>query len=180
MLIASALAGVLIATGPASASAPSTDTARNGALVSHQSDDGWMPVNYQPYDVPAGNRCDFPVHVDFIRDEVMYKVLETYPDGSPKREAYTGDLIIRYTNKDTGVSHDGDASGDAVIDYFQDGSQTWYVRGPVSVGVGEDNGNIPRGIWIIDGVFKLEFSPEFDKTLTMYKGTKHNICEEID
>jgi hypothetical protein len=140
---------------------------------------GWTPSPSQPYDQPAGARCDFPIHVQPIRDEVQFKVLATYPDGSSKQEIYAGALVLRITNTNTGAFYDADASGTAVIDYGTDGSMTWYVIGPVLIGFKAGGGTLPRGLWVIDGVFRLAFSPTGFKTLTMVTGHTDNVCDHL-
>lgn len=141
---------------------------------------GWEPAPSAPWDVAAGVRCDFAIHGEPVVDEVQKLLLQQYPDGTPKRELYSGDLVVRITNVETGASTDADASGDAVIEYRPDGTMSrWYVRGPVLVGVGEDGGNLPRGMWIVDGVFTIDFTPEGKKNITMVHGTTTDMCAEI-
>ena len=52
--------------------------------------------------------------------------------------------------------------------------------GPVLLGFREGGGNLPRGLWVVDGVFTVEFSPTFVKTVTMIHGTEHNVCTDLD
>ncbi|MFE9655111.1 hypothetical protein [Micromonospora sp. NPDC006431] len=141
---------------------------------------GWVPAPQQPFDQPAGARCDFPIHVEAVMDEVRKKVLAEFPDGSPRREMYQGALLTKVTNTATGVSTLVDAGGMAMVEYATDGSMTWYVTGPVLFGFGENGGNLPRGAWLIDGQFVVEFSPTNHKTLTMVHGTTHNVCMDLD
>ena len=44
---------------------------------------GWFPVPTPPFDTPSGVLCDAPIHVDLPVDEVVERILTTYPDGSP-------------------------------------------------------------------------------------------------
>jgi hypothetical protein len=166
---ASAAAVLLIAT-PASA-APRTD------------DGGWIPAPSGPFDQAAGVTCDFPLHGEPIVDEVKMRVLATYPDGSSKREIYDGALIMRVTNTSTGASVDADASGTAVIDYKPGGSfaqsSTWQVAGPVLVGFREGGGNLPRGMYILDGIFTLKFSDTGFKTVKFQVGGADNLCDDL-
>jgi hypothetical protein len=141
---------------------------------------GWEPAPSTPWDVPAGARCDVPVHGEPVVDEVVRRVLAVGPDGSPKRVVYKGDLVVRLTNTDSGAFHDADASGTAVVDHRADGSQTWRVRGPVLVGVGENGGNLPRGLYLVDGVYTLHIGSTGYKTVTMAHGTVDALCSRID
>lgn len=183
LVIASAAIGSLVcAAAPAAATsvaAPSPHPTIDIAPTHAPSSD-WEPAPSAPWEVPAGVRCDFPISGVPVVDEVKKLTLQSYPDGTPKRELYTGALVIRITNLDTGAQTDADASGDAVIEYRPDGSMSrWYVRGPVLVGVGEDGGNLPRGMWIVDGIFTIDFTTDGKKNIHMVQGTKHNVCDDI-
>ncbi|MGC4895023.1 hypothetical protein [Micromonospora sp. DT31] len=48
---------------------------------------------------------------------------------------------------------------------------------------GTPAGRARRGaarLWIVDGQFRVEFSPTYDKTITMLHGTTHNLCTDVD
>lgn len=165
---AAALATALLGTVPASA-----DTGRAAA-------GGWEPAPTPPYDVPAGARCDFPLHTEPVVDDVVRQVLATHPDGSAAKVAYKGDLVVRVTNSATGAFHDADAGGSAIVEYRTDGSQRWYAVGPVLAGVGENGGNLPRGMHLLDGVYTLSISADGYKTLHMVHGSTDDICSHID
>ncbi|MGW0666786.1 hypothetical protein [Streptomyces sp. NPDC002746] len=164
-------AALLTAASPASASTPAVSGSGTGT--------GWEPAPTAPFDAAAGARCDFPVHGEPVVDEVVQKVLATHRDGSPSEIAYRGALVIRLTNTDTGAFHDADASGSALVDYHADGSQRWHAVGPVLAGIGEDNGNLPRGEQLIDGVYTLDISATGYKTLHMIHGSTDDICARI-
>jgi hypothetical protein len=141
---------------------------------------GWLRVPQAAFDLPAGSRCDFAIHSKPVLDEVRKLVLATYPDGSPERELYMGDLVLEVTNTETGAVTYADASGTTMIEYGTDRSMTWYVTGPVLLGFAANAGTLPRGLWIVDGQFVVEFSPTFYKTITMVHGTTHNVCTDLD
>ncbi|MCW3841643.1 hypothetical protein ONA70_16200 [Micromonospora yasonensis] len=162
-------AAALVAAGPAPASAASVDIAPGA----------WEPAPQAPFELPAGARCDFAVRMQPIVDEVRGLTVSTYPDGSPERVLYQGPLIGRLTNLETGATTTADASGSARVEYGTDGSMTWYVTGPVLVGFRENGGNLPKGLYIIDGEYILAFSPNGVKTLTMRHGTVHDLCTEL-
>jgi hypothetical protein len=145
---------------------------------------GWVPAPTGPFDLPAGARCDFQVHSEPIVDEVRTRVLATYPDGSTKREAYVGDLVVRLTNTATGASVDVDLSGSALVEY-QPGAtlttnSTWYAVGPAMFGFREGGGDHPRGLWVFDGVYSVAFDANSFKTVTVYHGTEREMCAELD
>ena len=143
----------------------------------------WVPAPSASWDVAAGARCDFPVHAEPVVDEVKTKVLDRYPDGSTKREAYVGDLVLAVTNTDSGESLDADLSGSALVEYTPGGTltsnSTWYVVGPALFGFREDGGNRPRGIWVFDGFYKVAFDAAGFKTVTLFHGTERDLCTEL-
>ncbi|WP_406388063.1 hypothetical protein [Streptomyces sp. NBC_00887] len=169
LAIGSILATTLLGATPAHATG-----AEHSGL---QHDLGWEPAPSAPWDVAAGHRCDFAIHGEPVVDEVVQRVLARYPDGSPKSVAYRGDLVVRVTNKVSDVFYDADASGSAIVEYRADGSQFWSVLGPVLVGVGE--GNLDRGMYVVDGVYTLAISASGHKTVTMAHGSTTDICERI-
>lgn len=141
---------------------------------------GWMPAPTTPWSRPAGVLCDFGIHVEPIVDEVRRRVLATYPDGSVRRDAWTGALILRVTNDDTGASTDVDAGGDATIGYRPGGAidlnSTWHAAGPAVFGFREGRGNRPRGLYRFDGLYRVEFDATGYKTVTVHAGTETEIC----
>ncbi|KAK1177369.1 hypothetical protein B7755_003865 [Streptomyces sp. NBS 14/10] len=167
-----ALAAVLVGATPASAATHPSSSSSSGS--------GWEPAPQAPFDTAAGARCDFPVHGEPIVDEVVQRVLDTYPDGAPKRVEYKGDLIVRVINTDTGAFWDADAGGRAVVDHRADGSELWSVVGPVLFGFAENGGTLARGLYIVDGVYTMDISPTRYKTLTMLHGTTDPLCARID
>lgn len=150
------------------------------AAPTHGTTPGWEPAPSAPWDVAAGLRCDFAVHGEPVVDEVVRRVLSRHADGSPRDVAYKGDLVIRVTNTESGAHWDADASGSALVRYGTDGSQSWKVLGPVLVGVGEGKGNLPRGLYIVDGVYAMTISPDGYKSVTMVHGSRTDICAQID
>jgi hypothetical protein len=140
---------------------------------------GWTPAPSAPFAQAAGVTCDFAITADPVEDEVVTKVLQRYPDGTIHRDAFKGALVVRVTNTATGDSYDADASGSAVVDHATDGTQTWYVLGPVLLSVRDGQGNLPRGLWIVDGVYQLVISATGYRTVTMIHGHLDNVCDHL-
>lgn len=175
-LVLLAVGPLLLAGGPAAAQ-PAVAPAATSVSVAH--DAGWEPVPSEPWELEAGERCDFPVSGEPIVDEVVRRVLETHPDGTPKRAVYKGDLVVQVTHGETGDSHDADVSGTAVVDYGTDGAQSWSVVGPVLVGVGEGGGNLPRGLYVVDGVYTMSISPDGHKDVDLTHATYDDLCDSV-
>ncbi|GLI00471.1 hypothetical protein Pa4123_57470 [Phytohabitans aurantiacus] len=144
---------------------------------------GWVPAPSSPWEVPAGARCDFPVRAEPVVDEVRTRVFERYPDGSTKREAYVGDLVLKVTNVASGASVEVDLSGSAMVKIAQGGTvvsdSVWAVVGPALFGFREGGGNRPRGIYVFDGLYTIAFDAASYKTVTMYHGTERELCAEL-
>jgi hypothetical protein len=138
-----------------------------------------VPAPTPPFEQPAGLTCDVPIRVEPIVDEVVTKVLQRYPDSSIRWDAYKGPLIVRVTNLATGRHHDADISGSALVEHTTDGAETWNVVGPVLLGVREGGGTIPRGLWVIDGVYRLHIAADGYRTVTMVHGTRDNVCDHL-
>lgn len=144
-------------------------------------DAGWRPVTYPPVDYPAGERCDFAFRTEPLLDEVMVKTVATYPDGSPETELYKGALIVRITNLDTGATYDADAGGRSIVRYGPDGGHVYYATGPFLLGFEEGQGNLPRGEYVVDGVYTVEITAADQRTVTWKEGTKKltDVCDKI-
>lgn len=174
------LGAVPAAASPAESPAPGVRAGNAPATSAEEGTvRGWEPSPSAPWDVPAGARCDFPVHGEPVVDEVEQLVIARHPDGSPATVAYRGDLVVRLTNTETGASHDADASGRALVEYGRDGSQHWYVLGPVLVGFAEGGGNVERGLYLVDGVYTLDIDADGDKRLDMVHGSTTDLCAQI-
>ncbi|WP_203771531.1 hypothetical protein [Paractinoplanes deccanensis] len=140
---------------------------------------GWVPAPTPPFSQAAGLTCDFAFRAEPVVDEVVTKVLRRYPDGSIHWDAYKGALVVRVTNSGNGRSYDADVSGSALVEHHADGSETWNVVGPVLLGVREGGGNIPRGLWVIDGVYRLRIAADGYRTVTMVRGSRDNVCDHL-
>ncbi|MFF5900242.1 hypothetical protein ACFY8O_30580 [Streptomyces argenteolus] len=87
--------------------------------------------------------------------------------------------MVRIVNSETGASYDADASGRAVVEIRPDRSQSWYVVGPILAGFGEGGGNVPRGLYTVDGAYTLELSTTGYKTLKLIHGTSDPLCSKV-
>ncbi|EST38802.1 hypothetical protein N566_05490 [Streptomycetaceae bacterium MP113-05] len=186
-VLALALSAVLLVTVPASASpagasgtAPGAVYADTGLRNGGRSGGGWEPAPSAPWNMPAGARCDFAVHGEAVVDEVVQRVLQTHPDGSPKLVAYQGALVVRVTNIATGAYHDADAGGAALVEYRLDGSQFWHVLGPVLVGFAPHKGNMPRGLYIVDGAYVIDIGADGYKRVEIAQATTTDLCALVD
>jgi hypothetical protein len=162
------------------AAAPAGATIGAARATEARDHNPWVPLPSAPFDLAAGDYCAFPVHGDPIVDRVRVKTIARYPDGSPKRQLATGALMFRMTNTATGASTIADAGGSAIFELFPDGSRTWHVIGPVLAAFKDGAANIPRGVWTINGLYDVHFSPTGFKTVTLFHGSVHDVCADLD
>ena len=171
-VVLAALIATLAASSPALAGAGTGDGG-------HPVDRPWVRFPSAPFDLAGGVYCAFPVHADPTVDEVFVKTIEEYADGTPKRQLAAGPLKFRMTNTVTGRSTVVDAGGSAVFDLFRDGSRTWHVIGPVLASFKDGSSNIGRGVWTINGIYTVHFSPTNFKTVTIIIGGIHDVCADL-
>ncbi len=165
ILVLTLVATLVVAASPASAA-----TTSNG---------GWVPAPTPPFDIPAGEVCDFPIHGEPVVDKVMSKVLATYPDGSTKVELAKGPLILRITNVDNGRTHLENGSGTGLFRFATDGTFTVDVVGPLLIGFRAGLSNVPRGFYELNGVYRIAFGTDGFRTLTLAHGTIRNVCGDF-
>ncbi|MGL5910700.1 MAG: hypothetical protein ACRCZP_11905 [Phycicoccus sp.] len=170
-VITPAVALAALLAGPTTASAGPT---------SDRGDDqpGWERLVAAPFTSPAGDLCPFELRSEPVFDEVYTRITKTYPDGSPKRQEYSGPLVVRLTNTASGESVQRDLSGRAVATYAPDGSFEFRIQGPAAVGFRADRGDsLPTGYYVLRGVHVVSFAA--DGTLTVDRGAEENVCRTL-
>jgi hypothetical protein len=173
-ITAAVMAALAVAAAPAGASAGNPEPASNTAAGG-----GWIPIPIPPLDAPAGLLCDFAVHYDVIVNEARLKVLQTYADGTPKRDISLGAVFLRVSNAETGSSTVVDTSDTAVTEHGTDGSRDILAVGPVVVLVRAGTSNLARGFYAIDGVTRVAISPTGFKNVTLVHASIHNVCDDL-
>ena len=172
------LAGTGI-TATAAQAAPVEQSPSVAAVSAHGESD-WVPVPVPPFERAAGVVCDFAVKGIPIVADLQKRTLSTYPDGTVRSELWVGPLIYDVTNESTGTHATLDGSAWAVIVYNLDGSSTWHLHGPLGLSVAAGMGNLPRGLYQVDGPsYTLELSPTGFRTLNLRHGSVKNICPRL-
>jgi len=164
------------------AAAPATAETEAGSSTAPAipADAKWKPYRSAPFTTTAGQLCAFPISSEPVRDEERVAVLHTFPDGSPREEVYMGDLMVRFTNLDTGKSVEQDLSGMMFVEYGADGSYTLTTIGPVGVGF-QPKDNYPTGMYTLDGYHVVFTAPgRTYREIQVDHGTEHNICTDLD
>jgi hypothetical protein len=178
---------VLVAAATVLAGAGTTATAAhavpieptsNAALSAEtRSGSGWVSVPVPPFERAAGVVCDFAVKGVPIVADIKKRTLQTNPDGTVRVELGVGPLIYHVTNESNGHQTELDGSASGIIVHNPDGSQKWYLHGPLGVAVPAGMGNLPRGLYQIDGpAYTLTISATGYKTLDLRRGSVENIC----
>jgi hypothetical protein len=140
---------------------------------------GWERAPQPPFEVPAGALCPFSLRFEPVKDEVLTKVLSAWPDGSPRDQVYTGTLFGRFTNVDSGSSIVRNLSGNALVHWGEGGSSaTWEYAGPVAVAF-PLGGPLAPGMYVVDGLFVIEYAPDGTITLPVHHGTEENLCTTL-
>lgn len=152
----------------------------SGGTASAEEQSDWIPYHQPDITSPAGRSCDFEVYEHVLRDHERYRVAETYPDGSTKREEWTGLLVMRFTNTETGESVVRNLTGRGDYVYGQDGS--WELRnvgGHFAAGLhpGDDPG--PGIYWVSGSGYVVAQDASGHRTLTEGNGRMENLCETL-
>jgi hypothetical protein len=142
----------------------------------------WVRFPQVGFERGAGENCAFALRLEIVEDEVMSKVVQRFPSGSIERQLAAGKLITRVVNLSSGASTLVDAGGSAVFEYNEDGTfKSWFVVGPIIALPREGVSNLGRGVWGLDGIYKLEFRPgPFIQFTGIHHFTKHDVCADID
>lgn len=177
-LLAGALAAFLLV---AVSGTPAVAAAKSGpvAVTAAASGHGWVPAPSAPWDRAAGAVCDFPVHGQSLVDKVKQLVIQTYPDGTTKLDAFKGALVVRLTNTSNGRHYDANAGGTVIVDHHVDGSVSWHAVGPVLARIAEGRSNLPRGLYILNGIYRLDISATGFITVAFVTGSADNVCSQL-
>jgi hypothetical protein len=155
------IAGLLLVTIPASAAAPSP----------------WSPLTTASFELPAGARCDFALRGDVLEGKERIRTLESYPDGSPRVQEIVGQLVVRYTNVETGESVDRNLTGTALVIIEADGSFTLsLVGGHMAVGFGVTDEPSSAFLIFTGAGHEVFFAADGTRTATFGDGPVEDIC----
>jgi hypothetical protein len=174
------MAALIVLSVTLGSSAAAAPAALMGVDADADSGNGWEPAPFPPtFDRAAGVVCDFAIHGESLVDEVRRHVILFYPDGSVHREALMGDLVIRLTNTSNGKFYDADAGGSAIVEHHIDGSLTEYITGPALGRIPAGRSNLPRGLYLLDGVYTVDISTTGFLTFSFVEGGATDLCPQL-
>jgi hypothetical protein len=163
---------VTLGTGLMVAAAP---VASAGAAAGGSS--GWVPTQTPSFTVPAGAACSFELHGEVLYDHELTRVVETFPDGSPRVQEFQGALGVVYTNVETGQSARRDGSGTLRATRDGNGGTEFLFEGngiaPIFAG------SPSPGIYVVSGHVVLLAHPDGSREFAEVWGTVENMCETL-
>jgi hypothetical protein len=138
---------------------------------------GWVPSQTPSFTVPAGAACSFELHGEVVYDHEYTRVLETFPDGSPRVQEFQGALGVVYTNVDTGESARRDGSGTLRATHDGNGTTEFVFQGNGIAPI--FTGSPSPGIYVVSGYHVLVAHPDGTREFTVVRGTLENMCQNL-
>ncbi|GAA5146375.1 hypothetical protein GCM10023340_17200 [Nocardioides marinquilinus] len=139
---------------------------------------GWERYPAADFVSPRGDLCDFRLRSQVRFDQVYARTTETFANGDPRTQQFSGPLVVSLQNAATGRRLQRDLSGRAVAHYRRDGSFTYVISGPVAVGFHRGDG-LPRGYYVLHGRHVVRFAADGRRTIVADHGTEENLCRSL-
>lgn len=141
----------------------------------------WSPYQGTGYTVPGGEACDFQLTSRTISDKERYRVVETHPDGSTKREEWTGQLVVEFRNDETGAAVRRNLTGRGDFIYGLDGSWSLINVGGHFAAVLREGSDPGPGVYVVTGEgFAVSSDAEGHRVLDLSgHGKVENVCETL-
>jgi hypothetical protein len=162
--------GAALTVAAAPATAASAEAAPGG-------NSGWVPLQTPSFTVPAGVACSFELHGEVVYDHEFTRVLETFPDGSPRVQEFQGALGVVFTNVATAESARRDGSGTLRATRDADGGTEFVFQGNGIAGV--PAGSPSPGVYVVSGHAVLVADPDGSREFTVVDGTLENMCQTL-
>jgi hypothetical protein len=132
------------------------------------------PVTFTNFTLPA-NRCGFPIDIAAVTNN-EYQDVTTLADGTTITKI-TGNLVLSFTNDNTGYTIVRNVSGPTTETDHPDGSITFVGEGPNWFGIGptgQHNTGEP-GLVFTSGLVTLQIASGAVQTFSL-SGTQVNGC----
>jgi hypothetical protein len=138
---------------------------------------GWVPFQTPSFTVPAGVACSFELHGEVVYDHEFTRILETFPDGTPRVQEFQGALGVVFTNVETGESARRDGSGTLRATRNGAGGTEFVFQGngiaPIFAG------SPSPGIYVVSGHNVLVAHSDGSREFTVVQGTLENMCQTL-
>jgi hypothetical protein len=100
--------------------------------------------------------------------------------GSPQTQEIVGQLVMRFTNLDTGASIGRNLTGTGILEFGTYGSLTLALQGGhFAVGLGEGDTGGPAFLVFSGSGHEVLFAADGSRTATFGSGPVENICETL-
>lgn len=141
----------------------------------------WSDVSSPGFTVAAGERCPFTLSSTALSDKERIRTLSTYADGTPRTQKVVGELVVRYTNEDTGESVERNLTGNGIFTWRQDGSlaRLSLQGGHFGAGLQPTDPEGPAFLIFTGAGHAVSFAPDGTRTVTYGSGPVENICTTL-
>jgi len=149
------------------------------AVAAPGGDSGWEPYRTPSFSIAAGVSCGFELKGDVVYDHEYTRVVERFPDGSPKVQEFQGALGVDFTNVATGETVRRDASGTLRATFHEGGGSDWQFDGNGIAVIRTSNPNSVPGVYLLSGSVLYTVHPDGSREFTVQDGTIENMCQTL-
>jgi hypothetical protein len=140
---------------------------------------GWEPSSTPPFHLAAGESCAFELQADVLYNSEMTRVVEQYPDGSPRVVDTQGSLGFRFTNLGTGGSIRRDTSGTLRATIHEDGSVDFHFQGNGLAVIRSTNTIYQPGVYVVSGNADYVRHADGQREFVEADGTLEDVCQTL-
>ncbi|MBG6096686.1 hypothetical protein [Nocardioides luteus] len=141
---------------------------------------GWEQTFTPPFHLAAGESCAFELQADVLYDHEITRVVETFPDGSPRVVDTQGSLGFRFTNVDSGESIRRDTSGTLRATIGEDGGVHFRFHGNGLAVIRVPNALTPPGVYVVSGNVDYLRHADGQREFAEVDGTLEDVCQTLD
>lgn len=139
----------------------------------------WEPYREDDFSLPAGEYCPFAVRGHIAEDEELVRVASRYDDRAVRVLEYKGQLIIEFTNVDSGETVRRNLSGRAWLELRPDGSVDVFAGvGPFG-GAFSTADNYPAGQYVLRGIHVITWDDAGRRSMPVDRGSEEDLCDTL-
>jgi hypothetical protein len=135
------------------------------------------PTINQPFTIPAGSACTFPLHGEPVINQEVTKTFPPEPNGDVK-QIVTGRLVFELTNLDTHKSMTVNISGPVFAIFHPDGSITGDLGG-ISLNLFGPTDIPPATAFINSGRVVINVTSSGQLILVSQSGHEEDVCAAL-